>query len=374
VKQEKSVFNFASMRSTLFISNIILKLCNFGFVSRSFHVSNATSSFVLFFSSDIKMSTYSKSEPYRLFRSWVAQNRVTVEHEHVPMVWKYYDFGPKDSVESANIPLIMIPGASGGAESFFKQFISLCPKGYRIISVQWPGYLTHQEWCQGFDKLLDKLHLTTVHLFGTSVGGYLAQCYVAFKPQRVQSLVLCNAFCDTKFWIDNAPCMGMFPMMPEFFLKRMILSNFPAKQLESEIANSVDFMVEQIESLKKEELVSRLTLNCSAYSNLHPDKLAFDKSKITIMDCMDEVAIPESIRDEVYKYYPEAKISELKTGGNFPFLSRADDVNLFLQVHIRRNTPGRNNESNAESESVASSTTTSTTTQSQPVHPNDNET
>lgn len=34
--------------------------------------------------------------------------------------------------------------------------------------------------------------------------------------------------------------------------------------------------------------------------------------------------------------YPGARRAVLKTGGDFPFLSRPDEVNLYLQLHLRR--------------------------------------
>jgi maspardin len=52
------------------------------------------------------------------------------------------------------------------------------------------------------------------------------------------------------------------------------------------------------------------------------------------MKTLDEVAVPEKVRDEIYKYYPDAKFAELKTGGNFPYLSRPDEVNVHLQVTV----------------------------------------
>jgi len=280
------------------------------------------------------MSIYSNSDGYKLFRSWIAQQKIALEDEFTLMIWKYYDSGPKDQEE--NIPLVFIPGVSGTAESFYRQFLSLCPKGYRLISVQFPCYMSHEQWCKGFDKFLDQLHLAKIHLFGTSLGGYLVQCFAQYKPHRVQSMVLCNSFSDTQFWKDNAPCAPMFQYTPEFLLKKMVLSNFPTKVLEVEIANSIDFMVEQLESLNKNELVSRLTLNCTISPSFNPMELPFDKSKITIIDALDDVSVPEKVRNEVYKLYPEAKIAELKTGGNFPFLSRADELNMYLQVHLRR--------------------------------------
>lgn len=39
------------------------------------------------------------------------------------------------------------------------------------------------------------------------------------------------------------------------------------------------------------------------------------------------------MREEVYKFYPEAKIAEMKTGGNFPYLSRPDEMNMLIQVN-----------------------------------------
>ena len=38
------------------------------------------------------------------------------------------------------------------------------------------------------------------------------------------------------------------------------------------------------------------------------------------------------MKEEIYKCYPDAKRASLKTGGNFPYLSQADEVNLHLQV------------------------------------------
>jgi len=267
-------------------------------------------------------------DAYKYFRGLVAQQRLNIDSFN-DKVFKFYDYGPKEVA-----PLIFIPGASGTAEVFYKQFLSLCPKGYRLISIQFPPYMTHDQWCKAFDRFLDKIGVDKVHLFGTSLGGYLAQCFIQYRPQRVLSLILCNAFADTQYYKDNAPCAGMFPLMPEFVLKRMILNNFPEGKLESDVADSVDFMVQQLESLNQSELASRLTLNCLE-SSLKPAELPFDKTKITMIDCLDEVALPERVREELYKLYPEAKIAELKVGGNFPYVSKPDETNLYIEVHLR---------------------------------------
>lgn len=75
----------------------------------------------------------------------------------------------------------------------------------------------------------------------------------------------------------------MFSVMPEFMLKRIVLSNFPTTNLETEIANSVDFMVEQLETLTQSELAGRLTLNC-APGTLKPGSVTLASEHITILD------------------------------------------------------------------------------------------
>ena len=51
-----------------------------------------------------------------------------------------------------------------------------------------------------------------------------------------------------------------------------------------------------------------------------------------IVDVFDESALNQKVKDEMYKCYPEARLAHLKTGGNFPFLSRHEEVNVYIQV------------------------------------------
>lgn len=69
-------------------------------------------------------------------------------------------------------------------------------------------------------------------------------------------------------------------------------------------------------------------------SYVNPQKVNSVCSVITIIDVFDDYALSSPVREEIYKFYPEAKLAHLKSGGNFPYLSRSDEVNLHLQVHF----------------------------------------
>lgn len=131
------------------------------------------------------------------------------------------------------------------------------------------------------------------------------------------------------------------------------------------IQDSIDFMSERLESLTQQELASRLTINCVS-SYVDPNELR--KIPITILDVsllinqlssnflsiqitklisflllivflpkvFDKCAISERVKQELYRMYPTAKRAHLKTGGNFPYLSRPDEVNMHIVIHLRQ--------------------------------------
>ncbi|XP_044264738.1 maspardin-like [Tribolium madens] len=275
------------------------------------------------------ISDLSQSQEYLSFRSSVPLKRVVVDSDNTKG-WRIYDCGPK----KVKCPLICLPPASGTADIFFKQALALSAKGIRVISAEAPVYWNVKEWCEGFRKLLDYLGIVKAHIFGASLGGYLAQKFAEYtiKCPRVASLILCNTFTDTAIF-NNHESAAIFWMLPGLVLKRMIMSNFGSAKVDPEMVEAIDFMVERLESLPQTELASRLTLNClRGYVEAH--KLA--DLPITVIDVFDEYALSNAVREELYKCYPNAKLAHLKTGGNFPYLSRCSEVNLHLQIHLRQ--------------------------------------
>ncbi|MEE6526055.1 hypothetical protein FKM82_026459, partial [Ascaphus truei] len=121
-----------------------------------------------------------------------------------------------------------------------------------------------------------------VHLFGASLGGFLAQKFAEYthKSPRVQSLILCNSFSDTSIfnqtWTANS-----FWLMPAFMLKKIVLGNFASGPVDPVMADAIDFMVDRLESLTQSDLASRLTLNCQN-SYVEPHKI--QNIVVTIMD------------------------------------------------------------------------------------------
>ncbi|KAF0291665.1 Maspardin [Amphibalanus amphitrite] len=206
-------------------------------------------------------------------------------------VWRLYDVGPR----SVSCPIVFLPPLSGTADVFFRQLLSLSSRGYRVLSVSYPVYWSVQEFCEGFRRLLDELRLDKVHLFGSFLGAFLAQKFVEATRQspRVASLLLCQAFVDTRIYKKTA-VSPFYWLVPGLVLKNMILQGFPSHDcVRPDIANSFDFMVDQ---------------------------------------ALDATALTEQARAEAERCYPHARVAHLKTGGNFPFLTRPDETDMFIQA------------------------------------------
>ncbi|KAH8521768.1 hypothetical protein Peur_040404 [Populus x canadensis] len=267
---------------------------------------------------------FSAPGDYVYFKSQVPLHKIPIGTKQ----WRYYDFGPK-----VVPPLICLPGIAGTADVYYKQIMALSLKGYRVISVDIPHVWNHHEWIQAFEKFLDVIDVHHIHLYGTSLGGFLAQLFAQHRPRRVRSLILSNTFLETRSFAAAMPWAPVVSWTPSFLLKRYVLTGIRDGPHEPFIADSVDFVVSQVETLSRDELASRLTLNVDAAS---VGSLLLSDSFITIMDTNDYCAIPQQLKDQLSERYPEARRAQLKTGGDFPFLSRSDEVNLHLQLHLRR--------------------------------------
>ncbi|XP_076905689.1 uncharacterized protein LOC143561506 [Bidens hawaiensis] len=266
---------------------------------------------------------FSAPGDYIYFKSQVPLHKIPIGTKQ----WRYYDFGPK-----LVPPLICLPGTAGTADVYYKQIMALSIKGYRVISVDIPRVWNSHEWVQAFEKFLDVIDVHHIHLYGTSLGGFLALLFAQHRPRRVKSLVLSNAFLETKYFAAAMPWAPVVSWTPSFLLKRYVLSGIPSGPHEPFIADSVDFVVAQVETLSREDLASRLTLTSDAAS---VGPLMISDTMITIIDTNDKCAIPQQLKDEVSERFPGARKAYIKSGGDFPFLSRPDEINLHLKLHLR---------------------------------------
>lgn len=251
-----------------------------------------------------------------------------VHQPHSDLEWTYYQAGQSNDIET----IVFLHGTSGTAASFFYQVQALSEKGYRVLSVQYPWFSTPAEWCKGFDLFLDCVKLHSCHVFGAGLGGFLVQHYAAKYPQRVRSIMLCNSFATTHAFAEQAGALAnMVWLMPTPLLRQALLDAFPKGPMELVAKQAIDWVALQIADLSGNDIASRLSLNCnpswvSTFGN---------QTRVTIMESRGSTMVPDELRRQLQSMYPEGRQAQLKATGDFPYVSRHDEVTLFVEVHLR---------------------------------------
>ncbi|OTF74685.1 abhydrolase domain-containing protein [Euroglyphus maynei] len=268
------------------------------------------------------------SDRYCKFRSQIALKRYALDENDGNNLWTIYECGPK----RIDCPVLFLPPVSGTADIFFHQMLYLSDRGHRVISAEYPDYFSIDEFIAGFERFIQSFQIRRVHIFGASLGGFLAQKFAEKYPERIASLILCNSFADTtRFRFVNT--IPLIWINPTSILRRIFISNRIPEQADGRIRASYEFMSTRLSSLEHRQLVARLHLNLTE-NYVQPDNL--QSLEITIVDVFDECSNSESTRNEMYKMYPKARLAHLKTGGNYPYLSRPEEMNLHLLVHLRQ--------------------------------------
>lgn len=105
----------------------------------------------------------------------VAQRYAELNH-----TWEFYSDGEEDlqaarkkntqsqdnddDSSGRRIPLICFGGTSGRADQFFDLMLSLCPRGFWIMSVDLPRVKSFEEFVLAFEALLQHLRIESCHL------------------------------------------------------------------------------------------------------------------------------------------------------------------------------------------------------------------
>lgn len=224
----------------------------------------------------------------------------------------------------------------GSAESFYHQIISIAPRGYRIISVQIPVYWTIAEFCDAFHSFLETIPHRRLHLFGAGLGGFLAMHYASRKPDRVASLFLTHSFLTTEnLNLRISYSAAVLRWLPEFMVRTTMRAILPKGRVSLDMANAAELAIGHTMLCSRDALASRLAL--SVTSSTVVNRVHIPETSITLVDSLDRPANSLALSELTASQFPTARRALLKKGGDFPYISVPDEVNVHLIVHLRRN-------------------------------------
>jgi maspardin len=227
-------------------------------------------------------------------------------------VWRYASLG--DDADT----VLFLHGMGGAYDIWWQQLEALAPR-LRVISVTYPPVAGLEALAAGVEAVLRTEGVETVHVVGTSLGGYLAQYLVATRPERVDSAVFANTFPPNDILFANNRVRGtVAPLLPEWALFQRY-----ARYIRDEVVPAAGgsplvegYLLEQAYGgMSKQDFVARY--RCVVDHFAAPDP----KVPVLLVESDNDPLVPEQLRGMLRATYPGAETVTLQGVGHFPYLS-----------------------------------------------------
>lgn len=220
-------------------------------------------------------------------------------------------------------PLLMMPGGLGNADIFYNQMLALAP-GIRCILVDYPE-ADVEAIADGLPKLLDTLGFERASLLGSSLAGYWLQIAGFRYPERIDTLLIANSFCDS-VELHQHPLFSV-PMLyaiGDDDLKDEWLARLKARE-QDELRDVQIALLGQGQSSK----CLRQRLLAAAIAAPAP-VMQRGMFPLFLLDCADDPLLPAPTRNALSKRYPDAVHLTLPVGGHYPSVTQAAAYNRFI--------------------------------------------
>ncbi|CEP01120.1 hypothetical protein PBRA_008432 [Plasmodiophora brassicae] len=226
------------------------------------------------------------------------------------------------------VPLLCVPGTTTSAEAFFVVHNALCDAGYRVLSLDYPGASSGREWAVNLLEFLDYVHIDKVHIFGLELGGHLALWFACTFPERVASLILCQAFLST----TPTPLRSTFPLLPAFVLRRHVSKSPHSAGADARVADAVAFAAALLDAMPRDDVLSRLLLRSSPIALPGLEELS--SIAITNLRAASPSSPTQQECAEVLGALPRCRSVDMDVEGDLPILSCPDDVLRHVRQHL----------------------------------------
>ncbi|UKK02450.2 hypothetical protein MACK_002543 [Theileria orientalis] len=264
------------------------------------------------------------------------------------LYWTYYEnitLKKSSNSDKTDPTIVLLHGICGTAGCYFYLFNKLTELGYRCISAQYPEYLTPYEWIAGFLHFIEYLNLSKPCVFGSDLGGFLLQLFVQRYPDSLNSIILCNSYRRTDAFSVSPEFRdiygNIYSILPHIILKGLYIEYYICPKNDDYNQNKIElreqyakeFMAYELDQLSSNDLGSRITLQLTGEYVYDKDLSGFKKDKILLIETNNN-NIPEELTQDIKAWYKNSKVGYIKNGGDFPYLTRPEEIAVYIQVHL----------------------------------------
>lgn len=242
-------------------------------------------------------------------------------------IWTLRDTDPG----SGRLPLVMLPGAGATADVFYRAAESL-RKTRRIVTVSYPALDDADKLASGLLSALSAAGIDSFDLFGSSLGGYLAQACAQRAPTRVRRCMFANTFYDAS-WLQRKVSREAVAATPADVHLANTLAQL--RTAGEETADKADFkqtMLALVGPQQTAEMAKSALLAVLGTTTLaRVDRSA---GTIAVLDTEDDPVVDPPTREAMRERYQGSRQFRLATGGHYPALLNPTEFTAALQQHF----------------------------------------
>ena len=219
--------------------------------------------------------------------------------------------------------LVLLSGTAGFGETWFS-LIEELEGEYRLIVPTYPPVTTIADLVEGIHSLLQQAQVPRANILGTSMGGWIGQCFVRKYPALVDKLILSNTsgpegFKPIQYKSTIAAARVLPPAVLKSINKRQLLKMIQAQGAELQFWRAY-WDEKDLLHITKQTIMNQLYAMADYILNYDhsPGDLSGWPGKILIIESDDDVAFPLEKRNGLKALYPGAQVHTLHNGGHTP--------------------------------------------------------
>jgi len=248
--------------------------------------------------------------------------------------WSYLSGGTGEQT------VVLLPGGLGGGEAWFRIMLALEPCA-QILTPSYPSVTNMAALVNGLAHILATEGCAQVVLVGTSMGGFVAQCFVRAFPERVQQLILSNTTAPNPTYaakMARRQPKGL-AWMPTWLIVQLMLPGlmrFLRVLPRSERAFWRDYLRQKL-ALEARDRLGALHACCAdfAQQSFSPADLQNWPGQIHLLAVEDDQAFDENQRQILQAAYPQAKVTSMQHGGHMAAITQPEAYVAHIQEALQ---------------------------------------
>lgn len=234
--------------------------------------------------------------------------------------------------DAARVPLVLLPGAGGTGDVFYRS-AEVLRGTRRVVTVSFPALDDTKLMASGLLTALTNAGIHKFDLFGSSLGGYIAQLCIILEPQRVRRCMFANTFFDAGWLKAKIPREKLAATPAADHLSNTLAQLNAASEETPEKADFKHTMLAIVGPQQSAEMAKSALMAVLGSAAL--SKVALPDSQIAILDAPDDAVVDEPTREAMRRRYHGSRQFRLSSGGHYPALLNPQEFNAALVTHFK---------------------------------------